>query len=161
MERSVIRDSAVQPRRSPRISLRSIRATTRKKRNGRENPGHDSRFPDAVRRERSECCTADPGSLWTLRSLRSRVCSAPLRAALRPGNVSVQSNGSTFTMRWSWLEPTQNVTGVVELSTNTVRILVSDGIRYCTLVLVFGSSRTTRSVLIVEAQISPFLSKLA
>src|ERR1700686_607006 len=29
-----------------------------------ENPGHDARFPDAVRRERSECCTADPGSLW-------------------------------------------------------------------------------------------------
>jgi HicB_like antitoxin of bacterial toxin-antitoxin system len=28
MERSVIRDSAIQPRRPPRIALRSIRATT-------------------------------------------------------------------------------------------------------------------------------------
>src|SRR4029077_7688124 len=32
-------------------------------------------------------CTADPGSLWALRLQRSRVCSAPLRAALRPGNT--------------------------------------------------------------------------
>jgi hypothetical protein len=36
-----------------------------------------------------------------------------------------QSSGSTFTSRWSWFEPTQNVTGVVALSTNTVRKLVS------------------------------------
>src|SRR5499425_2486523 len=64
-------------------------------------------------------------------------------------------------MRWSWLLPTQNVTGIVELSTNTVRMLVSDGIKYCAVWPVLGSSRTTRSVLIVEAQISPFLSKLA
>src|SRR5713226_8021371 len=40
-------------------------------------------------------------------------------------------------------------------------MLVSDGIRYCTALPVLGSSRTTRSVCIVEAQISPFLSKLA
>src|SRR5262245_31129758 len=74
---------------------------------------------------------------------------------------TTQSSGSTFTSRWSWLLPTQNVTGVVELSTNTVRILVSEGIRYCTDLPVLGSCRTTRSVLIVEAQSSPFLSKLA
>src|SRR6476619_5539909 len=72
-----------------------------------------------------------------------------------------QSSGSTFTSRWSWLLPTQNVTGVVESSTNTVRMLVSDGIRYCTVLPVLGSRRTTRSVCIVDAQISPFLSKLA
>jgi len=30
-------------------------------------------------------CTADPGSFHTPSLLRSRVCSAPLRAALRPG----------------------------------------------------------------------------
>src|SRR6187549_23061 len=76
-------------------------------------------------------------------------------------STRTQSSGSTFTIRWSWLLPTQNVTGVVELSTNTVRMLVSDGIRYCTDLPVLGSSRTTRSVLIVEAQSSPFLSKLA
>src|SRR5437764_5577782 len=75
--------------------------------------------------------------------------------------AAAQSRGSTFTRRWSWLLPTQKVTGVVELSTNTVRILVSDGIRYCTAWPVLGSSRTTRSVLTVEAQSSPFLSKLA
>src|SRR5207302_9256975 len=72
-----------------------------------------------------------------------------------------QSRGSTFTRRWSWLLPTQNVTGVVELSTNTVRMLVSDGMRYCTAWPVLGSSRTTRSVCMVDAQISPFLSKFA
>src|SRR5262249_30094038 len=64
------------------------------------------------------------------------------------------------TILWSWLLPTQNVTGVVELSTNTVRMLVSDGIRYCIVCPVLGSSRTTRSVCIVEAHSSPFLSKL-
>src|SRR5207245_3422716 len=73
----------------------------------------------------------------------------------------VQSSGSTFTIRWSWLLPTQNVTGVVVLSTKTVRMLVSEGIRYCTALPVLGSSRTTRSVCIVDAQISPFRSKLA
>src|SRR5690349_2409462 len=71
---------------------------------------------------------------------------------------TTQSSVSTFTIRWSWLLPTQKVTGVVELSTNTVRMLVSTGIRYCTEWPVLGSSRTTRSVNIVEAQISPFLS---
>src|SRR5215472_3029253 len=39
--------------------------------------------------------------------------------AVPRGRLS-QSSGSTFTSRWSWLLPTQNVTGVVELSTNTV-----------------------------------------
>src|ERR1041384_2242174 len=72
-----------------------------------------------------------------------------------------QSSGSTLTILRSWLLPTQKVVGVVELSTNTVRMLVSEGIRYCTAVPVLGPSRTTRSVCIVEAQISPFLSKLA
>src|SRR6266404_1680766 len=72
-----------------------------------------------------------------------------------------QSSGSTCTSLWSWLLPTQNVTGVVELSTNTVRMFVSDGMRYCTPEPVFGSSRTTRSVCMVEAHSSPFLSKLA
>src|SRR5215471_21005106 len=78
-----------------------------------------------------------------------------------PPPVLPQSRGSTLTIRWSWLLPTQNVTGVVELSMNTVRMLVSDGIRYCTAPPVLGSSRTTRSVCIVEAQSSPFLSKFA
>src|SRR5208282_4037668 len=83
----------------------------------------------------------------------------------RPSRIPLlrhpQSSGSTLTSLWSWLLPTQNVTGVVVLSTNTVRMLVSDGIRYCTDLPVLGSSRTTRSVLMVEAQISPFLSKSA
>src|ERR1700739_164022 len=33
------------------------------------------------------------------------------------------SSGSTLTSAWSWLEPTQKLTGVVELSTQTVRML--------------------------------------
>src|SRR5258708_38873300 len=40
-------------------------------------------------------------------------------------------------------------------------MLVSDGIRYCTASPVLGSSRTARSVCMVDAQISPFLSKFA
>src|SRR5579862_7267827 len=36
-------------------------------------------------------CTADPGPLRARRLLRSRVCSASLRAALRPGKVSEES----------------------------------------------------------------------
>src|SRR5712691_9410959 len=75
--------------------------------------------------------------------------------------AAAQSSGSTFTSRWSWLLPTQNVVVVVDLSTNTVRMLASDGIRYCTAVPVLGSRRTTRSVCIVETQSSPFRSKLA
>src|SRR5262245_55928695 len=81
----------------------------------------------------------------------------PLLLAAAEGQSSV----STRTSLRSWLLPTQNVTGVVELSTNTVRMLVSPGIRYCTAVPVFGSTRTTRSVYIVDAHNSPFLSKLA
>src|SRR5882762_8158486 len=72
-----------------------------------------------------------------------------------------QSSGSTFTSRWSWLLPTQNVVGVVDLSTNTVRMLVSDGMRYCTALPVLGSRRTTRSVCMVETQSSPLRSKSA
>src|SRR5579862_4202121 len=71
------------------------------------------------------------------------------------------SSGSTFTSAWSWFDPTQNVTGVVRLSTATVRILVSDGIRYCSVLPVFGSMRTTRSVDIVDTHNSPFLSNTA
>src|SRR5689334_25346024 len=91
----------------------------------------------------------------SLSSFRSRA------SELFSRNIQPQSSGSTLTIRWSWLLPTQNVTGVVELSTNTVRMLVSDGIRYCTALPVLGSTRTTRSVCIVDAQISPFLSTLA
>src|SRR5882724_6311262 len=91
----------------------------------------------------------------------SRCHPSPQGLSAPCNGTAAQSSGSTFTIRWSWLLPTQNVTGVVELSTNTVRMLVSDGIRYCTALPVLGSSRTTRSVCIVDAQISPFLSKLA
>src|SRR3989442_14275236 len=83
----------------------------------------------------------------------------PVEPAQR--STAAQSSGSTFTIRWSWLLPTQNVVGVVDLSTNTVRMLVSDGIRYCTAFPVLGSRRTTRSVGIVETQSSPFRTKLA
>ena len=45
-----------------------------------------SRVPDAVQRD-ANACTADPGPFQTPPSLWSRVCSTPLRAALRPGHV--------------------------------------------------------------------------
>src|SRR5262245_13024415 len=100
---------------------------------------------------RAECVAPRRGELWRARHGDARA----IRAA------EGQSSVSTRTSLWSWLLPTQNVTGVVELSTNTVRMLVSPGIRYCTAVPVFGSTRTTRSVYMVEAHNSPFLSKLA
>src|SRR5258707_15527628 len=75
-----------------------------------------------------ESCRGSSGarcSPWWTQSLRR----------CRSGDgAATQSSGSTFTIRWSWLLPTQNVVGVVDLSTNTVRMLVSDGIRYCTAV---------------------------
>jgi hypothetical protein len=57
----------------------------------------------------------------------------PREKEKRPGGISdrpscacpsacAQSSGSTFTILWSRLLPTQNVTGVVELSTNTVLV---------------------------------------
>ncbi len=36
---------------------------------------------------------------------------------VRNRNARSQSSGSTFTKAWAWFEPTQNDTGVVELST--------------------------------------------
>src|SRR5262245_8632541 len=91
----------------------------------------------------------------------SAAFSRALPEAARDPLAESQSSGSACTSLWSWLLPTQNVTGVVELSTNTVRMFVSDGMRYCTTAPVFGLSRTTRSVSMVEAHSSPFLSKLA
>ena len=39
------------------------------------------------------------------------------RGARRGEKWQRQSSGSTFTKAWAWFEPTQNDTGVVELST--------------------------------------------
>src|SRR5258708_9850024 len=69
-----------------------------------------------------------------------------------------QSIGSTFTIEAPWLLPTQNVTGVVELSTNTRRMLVVFGNRYSMNSPVLGFSRDTRSLNIEPVQASPFLS---
>src|SRR5262249_18732492 len=111
-----------------------------------------------------------PSALAVLRLMTSSYAALPvflvitvraLPEAAHDPLAESQSSGSTCTSLWSWLLPTQNVTGVVELSTNTVRMFVSDGMRYCSTAPVFGSSRTTRSVCMVEAHSSPFLSKLA
>src|SRR5262245_20552504 len=56
------------------------------------------------------------------------------------------------------LFPTQNVTGVVELSTKTRRTFVLRGSRYSTTSPVLEFSRTMRSVLMLPVQRSPFLS---
>src|SRR4051812_3891464 len=69
-----------------------------------------------------------------------------------------QSCGSSLTMFAPWLEPTQNVTGLVELSTNTRRMLVVFGRRYSTNWPLLVSSRTTRSLIIEPVQASSFLS---
>src|SRR5262249_13990708 len=79
-------------------------------------------------------------------------------AAPWPAPGGPQSIGSTFTIEAPWLLPTQNVTGVVELSTNTRRMLVVFGNRYSTNSPVLGFSRDTRSLSIEPVQASPFLS---
>ena len=56
-----------------------------------------------------------------------------------------------------WLLPTQKVTGVVELSTNTRRTLVDLGSRYSVNWPVLVSSRVIRSLSIDPVQASPFL----
>src|SRR5260221_11391114 len=68
--------------------------------------------------------------------LTSRVESVHLAPAR---GAAAQSRGSTFTRRWSWLLPTQNVVGAVDLWTNTGPMLGSEGIRDCTVVPALGS----------------------
>src|SRR5207244_6778942 len=68
------------------------------------------------------------------------------------------SIGSSLMMEAPWLLPIQNVGGLVELSTSTLRTFVVLGSRYSidSAVLVFN--RMTRSVVIPAVQRSPFLS---
>src|SRR5215467_1112706 len=70
-----------------------------------------------------------------------------------------QSSGSSRTIDAPWLLPTQNVGGVVRLSTKTRRIFVNFGSRYSTMAPLFGLRRSTRSVYSPPAQASPFLSE--
>src|ERR1700686_705325 len=56
------------------------------KSNNRSNPNCQLLSPVSRMRCSTKWCTADPGSQRTPRPQRSRVCSASLRAALRPGN---------------------------------------------------------------------------
>src|SRR5215475_14947843 len=88
-------------------------------------------------------------------------CKRLLRTSEQALELQPQSSGSTLTRAAPWLLPTQNVTGVVELSTNTVRMLVSRGSRYSTVSPVLGSSLTARSVCMPPVHISPFLSMAA
>ena len=75
-----------------------------------------------------------------------------------PPHVIHQFSGSTLTIEPWWLLPTQNVTGVVVLSTKTRRMLVSRGSRYSTNYPVSGLSRDTRSFSIDPVHTSPFRS---
>src|SRR5262249_41738617 len=68
------------------------------------------------------------------------------------------SNGSSFTIDAAWLLPTQNVTGVVLLATQTRRTFVCPGIKYSVKLPVFGSRRTMRSLYSPPDHTSPFLS---
>src|ERR1700756_4353313 len=61
-------------------------------------------------------------------------------------------------MEAPWLLPTQKVTGVVELSTNTLRMFVDRGRGYSVNWPLLGSSRVMRSVNIDPVHASPFLS---
>src|SRR5262245_66217439 len=64
----------------------------------------------------------------------------------RQGSARSQSSGSTRTIEAPWLLPTQKVGGVVELSTNMRRMLVSRGSGYSTASPRLGLRLTTRSV---------------
>src|SRR5207247_2486649 len=70
------------------------------------------------------------------------------------------SSGSSLMIDAPWLLPTQNVTGVVELSTKTRRTFVSRGRRYSTNSPVLGLRRSTRSLNSPPDQASPFLSAI-
>ena len=63
----------------------------------------------------------------------------PLRSGREPPQA--QSSGSSLMMLAPWLLPTQNVGGVVLLSTKTRRMLVVFGSRYSTNLPVLVSSR--------------------
>src|ERR1051326_5989735 len=76
----------------------------------------------------------------------------------RVGKPRDYSNGSSLTIDAAWLLPTQKVTGVVELSTNTRRTFVNLGRRYSTISPVSGLRRSTRSLNSPAAQAWPFLS---
>src|SRR5581483_7069888 len=84
-------------------------------------------------------------------------CSERVTAGDRLGRRR-QSSGSSLTIEAPWLLPTQKLTGVVRLSTNTRRILVERGSRYSTNPPVLGSSRSTRSLTIEPVQASPLRS---
>src|SRR6266852_3659453 len=75
-----------------------------------------------------------------------------------PYNAGCYSSGSSLTIDAPWLFPTQNVTGVVELSTNTRRTFVNRGRRYSVNSPVLGSRRCTVSVNSPPDHASPFLS---
>ena len=66
-----------------------------------------------------------------------------------------QSRVSTLTSLWSWLLPTQKVTGVVELSTNTVRMFVSDGMRYCATAQYLMPTDTNMRTVFVDNSTTP------
>src|SRR5258706_15739260 len=85
-------------------------------------------------------------------------CHERLQGAAPP---APQSSGSSLTIEAPWLLPTQKVTGVVVLSTNTRRMLVERGSRYSTNCPDLGSSRRMRSVDIEPVHASPFLSSAA
>src|SRR5262249_51397662 len=72
---------------------------------------------------------------------------------------NVHSSGSSLMIDAPWLLPTQKVTGVVELSTKTRRMLVSRGSRYSTDAPILVSSRTMWSLSIEPVQASSFLSR--
>src|SRR5713226_6476082 len=67
-------------------------------------------------------------------------------------------SGSSRVIDAPWLLPTQNVTGVVRLSTNTLRTFVGVGRRYSTNRPLFGSSRSMRSLYSPPVHTSPFRS---
>src|SRR6202171_1866193 len=56
----------------------------------RQRRANSTRVPDAV--QRPSRCSAEPGPISTLRD-GPRLCSAPLRAALRPGNAAGTAGG--------------------------------------------------------------------
>ena len=97
--------------------------------------GSNARVPSVVRRR------LPSGAIQTRRDSRIETGSASLETepvAFASLWRIDQSSGSTFTRAASWLLPTQKVTGLVELSMNTVRMLVSFGIMYSTFWRVLG-----------------------
>src|SRR5437660_258705 len=99
-----------------------------------------------------------PATAETVPCRLQRACWCELDARRPQISTVLHRLGSSLMIDALSLLPTQKVTGVVELSTNTRRMFVCRGRRYSVNRPLFGSIRITRSASIPALHTSPLLS---